>query len=500
MKGWQKHWLINQHFKKSSHLWGIIMGWVFISSPGFILGQDGPPINSENSSVQIDFTQSPASNDQANVVSTSQGLMPLRQDVEGYYVSGIESIPLINSQPFMALTPVAHINNYHPGVVSILLRFSSDQVVWSNWQKVEKFHDDDPAQPAFIGNMIIADSTYNYFSYMIEFKQVPPTSPIASVSHLQFNFFSPGNVTPLTASTISGTTIAGMNSECGCDLPAFATRADWNCPDGNNPSCASPDYSQVSHQIVHHSAGINSSNNWAAVVLSIWDSHVNINGWCDIGYNWIIDPNGIIYEGRGGGNNVKGAHFCGKNTGTMGICMLGNFENATPSPEALASLNKLLTWKSCDANISPTGSSYHMSSSQTLMTISGHRDGCATVCPGGNLYPLLPSIRTQVKAQLDQCKNGSTHIDEDLIVSNFRVFPNPNQGTFQVYWESEQFQQGDIVVYNSLGQELHREIVQIYPGIYQKIIRLGNLPDGVYQLRMKTPNFDLNKKLIVDTH
>lgn len=185
---------------------------------------------------------------------------------------------------------------------------------------------------------------------------------------------------------------------CPCPLPAYQSRSDW-CPDGSCPADPTPNFTVVTHLIVHHSAGPNSSSDWPAVVRAIWDFHVNVNGWADVGYNWLIDPDGNIYQGRG--DNVLGAHFCGTNAGTMGVCMLGNYQEDDPAQDALFQLEKLLAWKSCEASIDPLATAYHPSSGLNLYRISGHRDGCSTECPGDHLYPLLPQLRQAVRNRID---------------------------------------------------------------------------------------------------
>jgi hypothetical protein len=204
-------------------------------------------------------------------------------------------------------------------------------------------------------------------------------------------------------------------------MPEYATRTDWGSPDGQDPS-GPVSTTDVTHQIVHHSAGTNSSSDWPAVVRSIWDYHVNTNGWSDIGYNWLIDPNGIIYQGRGwvdGDDEVQGAHFCGTNSNTMGVCLLGNFEEVSPSPDALSNLEELLAWKSDEKGIDPTVRSFHSSSGLNLFTISGHRDGCSTLCPGENLYVELPRIRENVNAKIGDPSETPTSI---TLGNNY---PNP---------------------------------------------------------------------------
>jgi len=186
--------------------------------------------------------------------------------------------------------------------------------------------------------------------------------------------------------------------DCPCTLPTFQDRADW-CPNGDCPEITNPTITNVTHLIVHHSAGTNVSSNWAGVVRSIWDYHVNTNGWDDIGYNWLIDANGVIYQGRG--DNVQGAHFCGQNGNTVGLCVLGDFTNTQPTSDATDALTKLLAWKSCDIEADPTTSSTHASSGLNLDNISGHRDGCATSCPGDSFYPQIAGIRGDVEDYIE---------------------------------------------------------------------------------------------------
>jgi hypothetical protein len=139
-------------------------------------------------------------------------------------------------------------------------------------------------------------------------------------------------------------------------------------------------------------------------VAYYWDLHVNTNGWDDIGYNWLIDAEGTVYEGRGNGR--LGAHFSCMNGATVGICMIGNFENIPPTEMALEKLKDWLAWESCDKGIDLPVSSQHAPSQSNLRHVSGHRDGntstaassCArgTVCPGEQLYEQLDAIAGEV--------------------------------------------------------------------------------------------------------
>jgi hypothetical protein len=112
-----------------------------------------------------------------------------------------------------------------------------------------------------------------------------------------------------------------------------------------------------------------------------------------------------LYEGRGDG--VLGAHFSGTNSGTMGVCVIGNFETATPTNQAIDMLQDLIAWEATDKNIDVLAQSTHNASGLYLYNISGHRDsGSGTACPGDNLYNMLPSIRTAVSNY--PCYNGNS--------------------------------------------------------------------------------------------
>lgn len=163
--------------------------------------------------------------------------------------------------------------------------------------------------------------------------------------------------------------------------------------------------------IVHHTVSTNTYTpaQSAAIVRGIELYHVQGNGWNDIGYNFLIDRYGTIYEGRAGGitQNVIGAHSEGFNTATVGISLIGNFQTATPTPAMQAALVKLLAWRLDVAHVDPLSTVAYTSGGNskfkagkvvTLRAISGHRDTYLTECPGNAAYALLPAIARRVAA------------------------------------------------------------------------------------------------------
>jgi hypothetical protein len=192
--------------------------------------------------------------------------------------------------------------------------------------------------------------------------------------------------------------------------PAIVPRADWQADE--KIVRAKPLYApSLKLAIVHHTAGTNNYTpaQSAAIVRGIEVYHVQGNGWNDIGYNFLVDRYGTVYEGRGGGitRNVIGAHSLGFNTGTVGISLIGNFENATPPPAMQAALVRLLAWRLDVAHVDPSSTVVYTSGGNgkfragkvvTLRAISGHRDTGPTDCPGKYEYALLPQVIRSVAA------------------------------------------------------------------------------------------------------
>ena len=126
-------------------------------------------------------------------------------------------------------------------------------------------------------------------------------------------------------------------------------------------------------------------------VRSIYFTHAVKNGWGDVGYHYLIDRDGVIYEGRAGGKNIIGAHVYCANTGTLGIAMIGNFQRKEPTEEQLVSLRKLLHDLAGEYNVDLKGKTlYHGTSFPTVVS---HRDLANTQCAGRTVQLLLPVVR-----------------------------------------------------------------------------------------------------------
>ena len=186
--------------------------------------------------------------------------------------------------------------------------------------------------------------------------------------------------------------------------PLIVPRLGWSA--NERIRRAAPRYAPALRlAIVHHTAGSNSyrPSQSAAIVRAIELYHVLGNGWDDIGYNFLVDKYGQVFEGRYGGiaRNVVGAHAQGFNTASVGVALLGTYTSKAPSPAALRSLEALLAWRLDLAHVDPRSALTYLSGGNPrfgpgipvfLRAISGHRDTGYTACPGYALYRRLPEI------------------------------------------------------------------------------------------------------------
>ncbi|HET6817168.1 MAG TPA: N-acetylmuramoyl-L-alanine amidase [Mycobacteriales bacterium] len=223
-------------------------------------------------------------------------------------------------------------------------------------------------------------------------------------------------------------------AEASAGRPTIYTRSQWGadeslrlhaCPSG-------PSYgSTITMGFIHHTDNANgyTQSQVPSIIRSIYAYHVNSNGWCDIGYNFLVDRFGRIWEGRYGGitKPVIGAHTGGFNTDTFGTSLIGNFGSTAPSSAMLSAVEKLFAWKLGSYYRDPlgkttvtagyfSGSRYSTGQRVTFNTISGHRDADFTTCPGSAAYSDLPTIRSAVRHDM-----GTGFVAPGLSKSSIRM-------------------------------------------------------------------------------
>ena len=390
-------------------------------------------------------------------------------------------VGLVKAEPFITFS--IRLNGNNLSEKSIDVAYSLDQ---KEWKKLSHFHDNDHGDPSvWIGEMLELDKNLSKIHLKITRKDKKTVIIKANV-----RFFSPGG------STSSGS--IDLNTRGGlCSQPNASKRAEWGAALSLSEGIfsGSPSYTTVTHIIVHHSAGGNVSTDWDAVVRSILDFHVNTNGWADVAYNWLIAPTGKLYVGRGGGNNVLGAHYCSKNGNTMGICMLGTYTSVAPTDTALRTLEKIIAWKCTDSNINPLASATHAVGN--LKTIEGHRSGCSTECPGDMTYALLDNIRTNVSKIVNSCQ--STSYDDLDVSANIKIYPNPSNGLFQIDLERPSSNDLDIQLNDVSGRLVFQKKYTLNERNKSFSIQLPNdFSNGLYLINLKSKDWVATKKILIE--
>jgi hypothetical protein len=217
-------------------------------------------------------------------------------------------------------------------------------------------------------------------------------------------------------------------AEASPKAPDIVTRAEWGANESQKRttgSCGRRFYN-LQQIFVHHTAGSNFDSNPKATMRAIYWYHTVRRGWCDVGYNFVIDRGGTIYEGRwarrykpweshtsedGNGRVVSGAHVANFNSGSVGISLMGNYDVAPIPPEMRRSLAELLAWEADRHDLSPQGSHTYRNPetglTRRLQFIAGHRDAGQTACPGKYVYSSLKDIRRDTKAVVGAGKDNS---------------------------------------------------------------------------------------------
>ncbi|MCA9381714.1 N-acetylmuramoyl-L-alanine amidase [Candidatus Dojkabacteria bacterium] len=193
------------------------------------------------------------------------------------------------------------------------------------------------------------------------------------------------------------------------------SRSEWGCPDMDPESpyyCNEPQWyafrNPVSHIVIHHTATSETPTDGKEEIQYVWTLHAtvrdvdpndNVQGWTDIGYNYLVDQEGNVYEGRYGGEGATGGHVGGHNIGTVGIALLGNYETLEVTDPEYQALKGLLIELFTKYKIDPEefATDYTGGYAQRL---SMHQNWNSTACPGGHTVEIFNQLRSEVAKQV----------------------------------------------------------------------------------------------------
>ncbi|MGB3904254.1 MAG: family 10 glycosylhydrolase [Anaerolineae bacterium] len=283
----------------------------------------------------------------------------------------------------------------------VFARVSADGIAWSPWQEVVE-----PGQDGehFFALAPLVVETSRYIQYrLLLASQQPNLTPRLEDITLTYIDSSRGP----SLQEVEGLTLEVQPEAGTVPQPAIVSRSDWGANesyrfDGQGNEIWPTEYQIPTKVIIHHSVTMNNDPTPPATVRAIYYYHAVTLGWGDVGYNYLVDWHGNIYEGRYGGKDVVGGHAYGYNYGSVGVCAMGTYGNTSnsvpPHAELLAGLADLSAWQCSRTLVNPNESSFFVD--RATENMAGHRDYNATACPGDYLYAELPSLRTEVWNQI----------------------------------------------------------------------------------------------------
>ncbi len=274
-------------------------------------------------------------------------------------------------------------------VLKVSVRFSSDGEDWSEWIPVSVEEDAGPdnidetkSAGETIGQLAFTDHG-RYFQYRFDFRGAAGATPSISrltASYIDAKGYNTSSMLLAAVSRFAGSLFSGP--ETAEAAPRIISRAEW----GANEDYMQwdPEYVVPKKQIIHHTVTSNQDPDPAATVRSIYYYHAVSLGWGDIGYNYLVDRDGNIYEGRFGGNAVVGGHAMEWNYGSIGIAVLGDYSSSYSTAATNEALISLMQWNSNINRIDPNGFAEMLGTN--LPNYLGHRDVGSTACPGNGLH------------------------------------------------------------------------------------------------------------------
>lgn len=366
---------------------------------------------------------------------------------------------------------------------------------WSAWSDLEVA--DAPGssdRPTVSSGLVRRDGTQPSYVSPSDGYQVHVSSPSGqSPVDVQVAAVDPGS-SPADATAASGEGLPASSAVAEASQPTIISRAAWGANESQR-NCGPDIMTTVKAVVVHHTV---SDNNYsraevAGMIRGIYAYHANTLGWCDIGYNVLVDRFGTLWEGRFGGMSrpVMSAATGGFNTYTSAISALGNFDTATAPAAMVDSIARFASWKLGLHRVNPAGWTSLVSSGGSftqypagrvvgLPTIFGHRDSNLTACPGRYMYAQLPTIRSKAFAYAGPSL-FSPGVNYTRIST--RDFPNfvVNAGTqrAQTWALSVSLKATTTPIYTATGSSVGNRLSAIWPRTTTAGQRVGA---GIYDL------------------
>jgi hypothetical protein len=312
-----------------------------------------------------------------------------------------ESRPINTNKPTTTAAVVSwgqQGNPDHPPALEMRVENNGE---WSKWMDVPSDQDDrkDGTPPKNSG--IIISKDIGKVQYRLALTGPSPEIDLSSIKIETIDTSKGPSLSRKTAWQKIGETFGFGIKTAKARLagPPINSRLVWGSPEPYGSPGWTPEYQPLNRVVIHHTATTPQADSSAAV-RAIWQYHTYTQGWGDIGYNYLVDQAGNIFQGRFFDGkyaeehnvDVVGGHTYGNNEGTTGIAALGDFTNDAPSASLVHWMGELAAYKGGPYGLNPAGGETYGGN------LLGHRDLYPTGCPGATLYSQLPTIRNVANA------------------------------------------------------------------------------------------------------
>ncbi len=268
--------------------------------------------------------------------------------------------------------------------VSLELSFSADGATFTDPVYVGSAEED--AGRPNRGDRHYSDLAFADGARFIRYRTLDANGDPAQLSGFQLTYID-------ASAGPTGPTLFASSLEPSVAKPPVISRSAWGANEAYRYDASGeiwpPEYAPVEHVIIHHTETSNFQDPLIAI-RSIYYYHAVTRGWGDIGYNYLVDYTGNVYEGRVGGENVIGGHAYQYAEGSSGIGTIGNFSFQDATAEAQTGIVWMTSYVARD--LDPLAAK-DFKQVPNLPTICGHRDVNYSACPGDYLYADLPTIR-----------------------------------------------------------------------------------------------------------